>query len=387
MWKKAIDRRIIDRRLGGMTPRLKLHCGLAIGLSVFLHASAAEQPTSPVNQSPNGGLPAISAQATIPPMQLPVKVTESGGRVAVEIGGQPFTEYHFKDAPRPYCYPVLGAGGTPMTRNYPMKDVPGEDRDHPHHRGMWLGHQNVNGQNFWTEAPGNGKIVHQRFLRLAGGKVGEITSENEWIGGDGEAVCSDVRTLRFSGDGRAKIVDWDITLKATHGDVVFGDDKDGFMAVRVAESMRALKPAVKGQKPQPGGGHIVMSTGVRDDGESVVAAKLAKREAQTWGKRADWVYYYGPVDGKTVGIAILDNPANPRHPTWWHVRDYGLFAANPFGQHFFENKPTEKHLGDFKIPAGGSATFRYRVVFTEGDEKAAGIAQLDEDYVKATSKK
>ena len=126
------------------------------------------------------------------------------------------------------------------------------------------------------------------------------------------------------------------------------------MAVRVAKSMQLLH----------GDGHIVMSTGVRD--------------AETWGKRAAWCDYFGTVNEKTVGIAIFDHPKNPRHPTWWHVRDYGLFAANPFGVHDFEKKP--KGEGDLIVPAGKSITFRYRLIFHEGDEKQAGIAELYKNY-------
>ena len=131
------------------------------------------------------------------------------------------------------------------------------------------------------------------------------------------------------------------------------------MAVRLAETMR-----VKGKV---GHGHIVNSAGVRD--------------GDTWGKRADWCDYYGPVDGKTVGIAMFDHPENPRHPTWWHVRDYGLFAANPFGQHDFEKLP-DKAAGDLVVPAGKSITFRYRFYLHEGDDQQAKVAAKYDEYVK-----
>ena len=77
------------------------------------------------------------------------------------------------------------------------------------------------------------------------------------------------------------------------------------------------------------------------------------------------------IDGKTIGMAIFDHPSNPRHPTWWHARYYGLVAANPFGIHDFEKQPDG--TGDLTIPAGKSVTFRYRFLFHEGDYKAADI--------------
>ena len=103
--------------------------------------------------------------------------------------------------------------------------------------------------------------------------------------------------------------------------------------------------------------------------------------AGEWLERADWCDYYATKDGKTYGIAIFDHPQNLRHPTWWMAREYGLFAANPFGQKDFE--PAAKHAagkGDYTIPAGGSLTLRYRFYFHLGDEKAADIAARYKEY-------
>src|SRR6478736_1496794 len=125
----------------------------------------------------------------------------------------------------------------------------------------------------------------------------------------------------------------------------------------LAETMRL--------KGKVGHGHIVNSEGVRDD--------------QTWGKHANWVDYYGPVDGKTVGVAIFDHPSNPRHPTTWHVRDYGLFAANPFGLHDFDPSQPPK-AGDFTLPPGGTVTFRYRLFFHNGSTTEAHIADVWNAY-------
>lgn len=291
-----------------------------------------------------------------------IKLTEEKDRVRVELDGKLFTEYFFTGALRPYCYPLHGVNELPMTRNYPMQSPPGEEHDHIHHRSFWYAHGIVNGYDFWDDKKTNA-IVHQKFLKLKSGKKsGTISTENKWIAADGKWVCSDERTLTFSAEKNPRIIDFEIKLKASNGDVVFGDTKEGCLAIRVAESMR-LAPGVNKQAPR---GHIVQSTGVTG--------------TDTWGKRAAWCDYNGLVEGKTVGIAMFDHPRNPRHPTWWHVRDYGLFAANPFGPHYFENKPAG--TGDFKIRAGESATFRYRIILHEGDEKAAGIAKLYQQYAR-----
>ena len=295
-----------------------------------------------------------------------VQITTLPDRLRVEINGQLFTEYVFKDTPRPYCYPLIGPGGLAMTRNWPMKDVPDEDHDHPHHRSFWHSHGDMNGQDFWAEAKSFGKTVHESFTEVkSSAESGVIRSQNKYVASDGSVVATDERTLRiYARPDNERLFDFEITFKAGDKDLVFGDTKEGTMSLRLAETMR-LKPN-KTSKGKPGG-HIVNSEGVRD--------------GETWGKRAKWCDYYGPVEGKTVGVAIFDHPQNPRHPTWWHVRDYGLFAANPFGQHDFE-KLDNKTAGNLTIPAGKSVTFRYRFFMHEGDEKQAKVAERYQEYVK-----
>lgn len=304
-----------------------------------------------------------------------VKLIEQKGKVRVEINGELFTEYNFEGQRRPYFYPIIGPTGASMTRNWPMReDVPGEERDHVHHRGLWYGHRHVNNAGFWEESakPGVmlGKIVHEKFLELKSGRdVGVLRSRNRWIKDDGTPVVTDERTIRIYNRGAAeRMLDFEITFIAEHGEVVFGADKDAAMAIRVPESSRVDRPKEKGQKTAPRGeGHIVTSEG--------------KRDAAAWGTRAKWCDYYGPVEGKILGVAIFDHPANPRHPTWWHVRTYGLFAANPFAQGQFENLP-DKKTGEFTLPAGQRVTFRYRFFWHHGDEQTGQVAKRYEEYVK-----
>ena len=247
-----------------------------------------------------------------------------------------------------------------MTRNYPMQETADEEHDHPHHRSLWFAHGDMNGQDFWTERDGSGKTVHEKFLEIKSGEnSGVIRSQNKWVAKDGKVVATDDRTIRISGNAKQQMIDFEITLHAANGELKMGDTKEGTMAIRVAETMRLAQG--KGKK---GDGHIINSEGLRD--------------GETWGKRAKWCDYYGPVNGKTVGVAMFDHPKNPQYPTWWHVRDYGLFAANPYGLHDFEKKP--KGTGDFIIPAGKKAIYRYRLIFHEGDEKEAGIDRLFQKY-------
>lgn len=294
-----------------------------------------------------------------------VMLRDVDGRVRVEINGELFTEYHFQNVSRPFLYPVLGPGGLPLTRNWPMKEVPGEERDHPHHRSLWWAHGDVNGVDFWSESARAGKTVHEAFLeRSASTNFAVLHTRNRLEDRDGRVVGRVEFKITFHrGDADARWLDWETTIFASDGELKLGDTKEGTMAIRLNETMR-LKPN-KENTGQPTG-HILTSTGLRD--------------GDTWGKRAAWVDYFGPVESRTMGVAIFDHPRNPRHPTWWHVRDYGLFAANPFGIHDFEKKPPG--AGDLVIPANQVIAFRYRFVFHRGDTTEGRVAERFAAYVK-----
>jgi sugar phosphate isomerase/epimerase len=291
-----------------------------------------------------------------------VKIDDIDKKLRVEINGKLFTEYNFQDVPKPFFYPVIGPTGVPIIRHYPMKDTnPDEAKDHVHHKSLWFTHGEVNGQDFWGEGSRSGKIVHDKFLKVTSGrKVGVIKSKNKWVAKSGEVVCTDTRTHRFYNRRDGQVMDFEITIHASEGKVVLGDTKEGSMAIRLAPTMR--------EKGKVGQGHIINSEGHYGE----------KGEKGAWGKRAKWCDYYGPVEGQVVGVAIFDHPQNPKHPTWWHVRDYGLFAANPFGVHNFEDKP--KGVGDITIPAGESLTFKYRFYFHKGDNKQGKVAEQYREY-------
>jgi hypothetical protein len=288
-----------------------------------------------------------------------VTITNQSGKVSVFVNGNLFTEYIFTNTPRPFLYPVIGPGGLKLTRDWPIVESSFEEHDHPHHKSLWFAHGDVNGVDFWTDGPNKGKIVHDSFILLqSGSSVGIIHAKNNWISPRGEIILIEDRLMKFHGDNKARFIDFEITLRPAASDVVLGDTKEGTMAIRIAESMRLRTKSGLGK------GHIVNSSGVKDD--------LA------WGKRADWCDYYGPVGSNIVGIAIFDHPKNPRHPTWWHVRDYGLFAANPFGMHDFEKAPP--NAGNLKIKSGESVTFRYRFYFHNGNTDEAEVAKYYEQY-------
>jgi hypothetical protein len=300
----------------------------------------------------------LAANVAVFSAEITAERTENGA--VVKIDGQLFAEYLVRSGSKPVLWPIIGPTGKPMTRDYPLRDNHNEKVDHPHQRSLWCTHGSVNGVDFWAEGGKNtGTIAHIEFLDIAGGKPAVIATRNAWLAADGTKICEDQRTLRFDTDGDARWIDFDITIKATDGPVTFGDTKEGAFGMRVAESI-----SVDAHR----GGKIVNSR--------------QQVDAAAWGQPAPWVDYHGPVDGQTVGIAIFNHPSSFRFPTCWHVRPYGLFAANPFGLHDFAGEASAS--GAHTLATGETLTLRYRVFLHRGDEKEGKIADAFVVYAKET---
>jgi hypothetical protein len=284
-----------------------------------------------------------------------VEVSDAGSTINVDVGGERFTRYHYlpEEAPaRPYFYPALAHAGVPVTRNYPMADVEGESKDHPHHRSLWVAHGDVNGTDNWSEEKGHGRTEHLAFEgRFSGPVAGGFREVNRWVTAAGEPLLSETRDVRiYAAEGPERILDLTLRFTPVAGDVTFGDTKEGgLISVRVATSMDGDK-----------GGTIHNSEG-------------GIGEKRTWGKTAAWCDYYGPSQGRVYGIALMDHPSNPRYPTYWHVRDYGLMTANPFGHSYYYNDKGRN--GSLVLPAGKTTQWKFRLVAHPGTTEEARIAE------------
>ena len=279
-----------------------------------------------------------------------VALQQHGNHISVLISGKPFTEYWFgprDDRPyvRPFFYPVLAPDGAALTSDqYTVKGG-----DHPHHQSMWIAQGDVNGVDHWSLAGRHpARQEHLKFDKIAGDTMVE---ELDWQTTDAKPMLHERRTMRFFPvDEQTRGIDFTLEFTPDNGAVTFGDTKEaGLIAIRMATSISA---------------HATLTNSSGAHGEEA-----------TWGKPADWCDISGPVAGKQYGIAAMDSPQNPRHPTRWHVRKYGLLAANPFGLNAFDKAP--EHTGDFRMPPGKTVTFRYRVIVHEG---AADPHKLVREY-------
>ena len=194
----------------------------------------------------------VGALSIVPAAGLHAEVTvkELPDRVRVEIDGRLFTEYRYTGAPHVYFYPLIGPGGAKMTRAFPMEDVPGEEHDHPHHRSLWYAHGDVNGVDFWGESSRQGaarnsfgKITQEKLLEAKGGAEGVIKAQLKWEMPDGTVPLRSVQTFKvYDGPADARLVDFEVTLIAGDKEVVFGDTKEGTMALRIAEGSLDVYP-------------------------------------------------------------------------------------------------------------------------------------------------
>jgi Methane oxygenase PmoA len=309
-------------------------------------------------------LTALEANCT--PWGDAVELRRGDKQIEVLIDGRPFTTYFFDPAvAKPFLSPLRSAEGTILTRRFPMQtDIPGEDRDEPHQRAMYFAHGDINGLDFWGEAAFPkwsphaaskfGRTVFREVNAMSSGpQSGMLRVTFDLQAPDGTPIAEETQSYVFRGDEHTRIVDCEFIIRANHGPVKVGDTKEGTLAIRVVKSLDS-PPA-----------HMVNSRG-------------ASGEKEIWGRQAEWVDYYGNVGGEEVGIAIFDHPENLRHPTYWHARGYGLFAANPFGVRNFTH---DRHKdGSFTVPSGASVTLRYRVLIHYGDHRQAGVSEAYRQY-------
>ena len=284
-----------------------------------------------------------------------VQLKEEAETITVTLNDRHFTTFRYAKAQfRPYFFPVLGPNGREVTRGE-TSDI---SKDHVHHRSLYVAYGEVNDVDLWGEGSNSGRVVPQGFTQKQGGAVvSRLYTQNSWQTQVGEVLMTDVQNYRiYNLPEDAAILDLDLSFIASVGDVHFGDTKEGgIISIRVHPSMNA------------------------SDGGKMENAFGGINEAETWGKRANWCDYSGVVDGTPVGIAVFDHIVNPRYPTYWHVRNYGLMGSNIFGGSSFERDPSKD--GSYTLKQGEEMHFRFRVLIHAGDANVGKVAQKYHDFI------
>jgi hypothetical protein len=314
---------------------------------------------------------------------------EPARRVDVLIDGKAFTSYIWPTTlKKPVLYPLRTANGTVITRGYPLEPRPGERVDHPHHAGLWFNYGNVNDIDFWNNsdaikpenAPKMGTILQLRIVSAkSGAEQGELEVETHWVTADQKALLKERTRFVFRGGTGFRSVDRITTLTALDQKVVFHDDKEGVLGMRVTRALEA--PSVKPEVFTDASGNA--TTVAQLDNTGVNGAYLSsegKKGDAVWGTRGRWCNLSGRVGDEPVTITILDHPANPGFPTYWHARGYGLFSANPLGQKIFTEGKEEMN---FSLAPNESVTFRYRILISSEIVSAESSEAAYQKFVAA----
>ena len=334
----------------------------------------------------------ILTQSLLPAQRMdPVrlKVMDEPQGVEVYLSGALFTTYRYgAELEKPILFPVLAPGGNEITRGFPLEPRAGERIDHPHHVGLWFNYGDVNGYDFWNNSRaipldrkgGYGRIIHDRILKVSSGEnSGVLEVSMDWMAPDTDRAKKLLReqtTFVFQGREGIRMIDRITRLTAIADTVVFTDNKEGMLAIRVGRAFELPSddPVVLSDASgQARGEPVVDQAGVtgwylNSEGDQGPSA---------WGKNARWVRLSGTRDGQECSMVLMDHPGNINYPACWHARGYGLFSVNNLGREVYNQK-----LERFRLPLkkGESITFRHRFVVAAGTLDEAQIETLFREF-------
>ena len=317
-------------------------------------------------------------------------IAERPGKKQVDIlfNNKLLTAYCYYDSSRkPFLFPVNTVDGITVTRGYPFQPVAGERTDHPHHTGIWLNYESVNGLDFWNNstaiAPEKrdhyGTIVHQKVIdKKTNDNNASLSTAAKWIRPDGKILLNEETLFNFSIQGNDFIIDRITKLTAADTTVLFKDVKDGMFAIRVARELEL--PSKESSNYVDDKGNI---TKVPASGHNVTGMYYSSTGLtgdSVWSSKGRWAILTGKKEGRDITIGIIDHPENVGYPAYWHARGYGLFSINPLGRKIFSNGKEELN---FSLAPGQSTTFRYRIIIHSGsvlsNEK---MNKLSDDFEK-----
>lgn len=306
-------------------------------------------------------------------------------KVDVLVDGRPFTSFIYpENLEKPILYPLQTASGLVVTRGFPLNNRGNERTDHPHHVGLWFNYESVNGLDFWNNSyniPADKKSKYGwiRKVKVTGLKdgntKGDLSYTANWEKQDQTVLLKESTSFVFSGTADSRTIDRTTTLTAQKDTVYFKDVKDGMLGIRVTKELEL--PSDKELSYLDNNGIETKVSAAKHGANGDYLTSAGKKGNDAWGTRGNWCVLSGVKDHQSVSIAFIDHPKNPGYPTYWHARDYGLFAANPLGQAIFSNGKERLNL---TLKPGESLTFRYRIIVTSGKKQTA--EKLDQEALE-----
>jgi hypothetical protein len=293
-------------------------------------------------------------------------------RYHLQLGGAEVAMY-FTDPSwaKPFLWPLIAPNGLRLTRAWPIEPTPLVSRDHVHQKSAWFTHGEVTLESpggerskpvdVWAEMPGHGKIVLINADLPAKGRP--LVATYQWQGPNGQKMLAESRTVSLYDVAPGRLIVIDIDLQAAFGPVVFGDTKEGSFGVRIHDQLRV------GEK------------GKINPKSRITNAEGKEGEKACWGYPSNWCDCSGEIDGQAAGIAVFDDPTNkPR--SCWHVRDYGLMAANPFGRQKSGFPAMHGRTDVVRLGKDEHLKLRYGIYLHDGDRAAGKVAEAFARFAK-----
>jgi len=287
------------------------------------------------------------AAENAPIFGAPEIIVDSDNKKAeVMIQGSHFSDYVFDQTiNKPYFGKIVDNAGNSFTR------LDFETKEHPHHRSLFIAVGSVNGVDCWNEYTDHGYIRNESITDvLSNTAYATFTANNRWTDHSGAPLIHEsTKYTVYNQSDECRTLDLEITFTAKYGKVTFGATKEaGPLGIRMRDDLRVDI------------GHGILENSWGGIGES-----------ECWSRSAEWCDYHGILEGiGTMGITVFDCALNERYPTAWHIRNYGLFAANNL---YFK--------GGFDIEEGSSITYKYRILFRR---RPMDHSEISDRYVMYT---
>lgn len=323
------------------------------------------------------------------PKGIEIIPDENQQKIDILYDGKLFTSYIYpSDLEKPVLYPIYTSNGTVITRGFPRDPRPFERVDHPHHVGLWLNFGDVNGLDFWNNSyavpaerkPRYGSVRHRNIVSMQNGPNEAVLNvAADWIDINNKVLLKEDTKFVFSGEGDWRIIERITTLTAQQDTVIFTDNKEGMIAIRMDRAFE--EPSNKPETFLDADGNPTEVKAMNNEGvNGVYRNSDGLEKGDVWGKPAKWVSLSADKEGEKITVAILDHKNNPGSPAHSHARGYGLFATNNMGSQVFDK---DAPLFVLTLKPGESTVFKHMIIVKTGgfatdnelNEKFAGFSR------------
>jgi hypothetical protein len=300
----------------------------------------------------------------------PAKLTQTSGgaelkrvqnRLEIKVGGRQVFSFVAEPAGLPspdikpvflrggYIHPVFTPQGTIVTDDYPS--------DHYHHHGIWFA---------WTKTEFEGK--HPDFWNVGDltGRVDFVKIGKTWSGPVYAGFTSFQKYVALTGSVPKTALNEEWNVRVYN---VGSTDKPYFVFDIVATQECASASPLILEEYRYGGMGMRGNREWKDKSKVSFLTADGKTRLDGNATRSRWCHIGGSVDGKLVGIAVLDHPSNFRAPAPLRIH-----PDDPY----FNYAPSQ--MGRFEIEPGKKFVLRYRYVVADGPPDTKLLERLWNDY-------